>query len=87
MGVALLLLLSMASAAAPDPFAWLQPAVTIDAAARARIEQGEVMVRVLPAVDASGASPIHPRSTTSTRWCSATTTWTTSAAAGPAIAA
>jgi len=52
MGVALLLLLSMASAAAPDPFAWLQPAVTIDAAARARIEQGEVMVRVLPAVDA-----------------------------------
>jgi hypothetical protein len=35
----------------PDPFAWLQPAVTIDAAARGRLDRGEVTVRVLPGID------------------------------------
>ena len=39
------------AAAASDPFAWLQPGVTIDSAARSRLNRGEVMVRVLPAVD------------------------------------
>jgi hypothetical protein len=49
---ALLLLPVMVSARAPDPFAWLQPIVTMDTAARAHLAQGEVVVRVLPAVDA-----------------------------------
>src|SRR5215212_4963223 len=39
------------SAQASDPFAWLQPTVTIDAAARSRLDRGEVIVRVLPTVD------------------------------------
>jgi hypothetical protein len=34
-----------------DPFAWLQPAVTIDGPARTRIDSGEVFSRVLPAPD------------------------------------
>ena len=34
-----------------DPFAWLQPVVTVDAAARGRIARGEVVVQILPAVD------------------------------------
>src|SRR5437773_2242104 len=49
---ALLMLPAMAAATAMDPFAWLQPVVTIDAAARTRLDRGEVIVRVLPAVDA-----------------------------------
>jgi hypothetical protein len=49
---ALLLLSGVVSATPPDPFAWLQPTVTMDAAARARLDRGEVVVRVLPAVDA-----------------------------------
>jgi hypothetical protein len=39
------------AATAPDPFGWLQPAVTIDGAARSRLDRGEVIVRVLPASD------------------------------------
>jgi hypothetical protein len=39
------------AATALDPFAWLQPAVTIDRAAQGRLDRGEVIVRVLPAVD------------------------------------
>ena len=50
--VALLLLPVMASATAPHPFAWLQAGVMMDAAARDRLDRGEVIVRVLPAVDA-----------------------------------
>lgn len=34
-----------------DPFAWLQPVVSIDAAARGRLDRGEVVVRILPAGD------------------------------------
>ena len=34
-----------------DPFAWLQPAVNIDSAARSRIERGEVVIRILPSGD------------------------------------
>ena len=49
--VAFLLLSVVASATAPDPFAWLQPGVMMDAAARDRLDRGEVIVRVLPAVD------------------------------------
>ena len=49
---ALLLLPSMASSTAADPFAWLQPAVTMDTAAREHLARDEVVVRVLPAVDA-----------------------------------
>ena len=44
-------LLPAAIAAAPDPFAWLHPAVTINRAARSRLDRGEVIVRVLPASD------------------------------------
>src|SRR5262245_4959232 len=36
---------------ARDPFAWLEPTVTIDHAARSRLDRGEVIVRVLPASD------------------------------------
>jgi hypothetical protein len=50
--VALLLLRAMAAGTAPDPFAWLQPVAVMDAEARIRLDQGEVVVRVLPAVDA-----------------------------------
>jgi hypothetical protein len=50
--VALLLLPVMSSATAPHPFAWLQPGVMLDAATRDRLDRGEVIVRVLPAVDA-----------------------------------
>jgi hypothetical protein len=50
--VALLLLPAMAGGTALDPFAWLQPVVTIDAEARHRLDRGEVIVGVLPAVDA-----------------------------------
>jgi hypothetical protein len=39
------------AATATDPFAWLRPAVTIDRAARTRLDRGEVIVRVLPAAD------------------------------------
>ncbi len=39
------------AAAASDPFAWLQPAVTIDRAARSHLDRGEVIVRVLSASD------------------------------------
>jgi len=46
-----LVLPAAVAAAASDPFAWLQPAVTIDSAARSRLNRGEVIVRVLPAVD------------------------------------
>jgi len=45
------LLLPATLPATPDPFAWLQPAVTIDRAARNRLDRGEVIVRVLPAGD------------------------------------
>ena len=48
--VAVLLPATLA-ATAPDPFAWLQPVVTIDRAARSRLDRGEVIVRVLPAGD------------------------------------
>jgi len=48
--VALCLPVALA-ATAPDPFAWLQPAVTIDGASRSRLDRGEVVVRVLPAGD------------------------------------
>jgi hypothetical protein len=48
--VALLLPAAFATAAS-DPFAWLQAAVTIDSAAQSRLNRGEVIVRVLPAVD------------------------------------
>ena len=34
-----------------DPFAWLQPVVTVDSAARGRIARGEVVVQILPADD------------------------------------
>jgi hypothetical protein len=34
-----------------DPFAWLQPVVHIDSAARGRIARGEVIVQILPAGD------------------------------------
>jgi hypothetical protein len=34
-----------------DPFAWLQPVVTVDSAARVRIARGEVVVQILPAGD------------------------------------
>ena len=33
----------------PDPFAWLRPGVTVDAAARGRLARGEVVVQILPA--------------------------------------
>ena len=46
--VALLLPAALA-ATASDPFAWLQPAVTIDRVARTRLDRGEVILRVLPA--------------------------------------
>jgi hypothetical protein len=49
--VALLLLPAALAATAPDPFAWLQPTVTIDRAARSRLDRREVIVRVLPAAD------------------------------------
>ena len=39
------------AATASDPFAWLQPAVTVDRAARSRLDRGEAIVRVLPAGD------------------------------------
>jgi len=39
------------AATAPDPFAWLQPAVTIDGASRTRLDRGEAVVKVLPAAD------------------------------------
>ena len=48
--VALLLPAALA-ATAPDPFAWLQPVVALDRAARSRLDRGEVIVRVLPAGD------------------------------------
>ncbi len=35
----------------PDPFAWLQPVVTVDAAARGRLARGEAVAQILPAVD------------------------------------
>jgi hypothetical protein len=35
-----------------DPFSWLQPVVSVDAASRGRIDRGEVVVRILPAGDA-----------------------------------
>ena len=34
-----------------DPFAWLQPAITVDASMRGRIDRGEIASRVLPAAD------------------------------------
>lgn len=50
--VVVLLAPVVVSAGGRDPFAWLQPAVTVDAAARARLDRGEVVAGVLPAVDA-----------------------------------
>jgi hypothetical protein len=38
-------------AAPDDPFAWLRPAVIVDPAARTRLADGELVVRVLPATD------------------------------------
>jgi hypothetical protein len=32
----------------PDPFAWLQPTVSIDSAARRRLDRGDVLARILP---------------------------------------
>jgi hypothetical protein len=46
-----LLLPAALAATAPDPFAWLQPVVTVDRAARSRLDRGDVIVRVLPAND------------------------------------
>jgi hypothetical protein len=46
-----LLLPAALAATAQDPFAWLQPAVTVDRAARSRLDRGEVIVRVLPTND------------------------------------
>lgn len=46
-----LLLSGVVAATAPDPFVWLRPVVTMDAASHARLDRGEVIVRVLPAVD------------------------------------
>lgn len=40
------------AAVAADPFEWLRPVITVDAALRSRIDRGEVIVRVLPSVDA-----------------------------------
>jgi hypothetical protein len=34
-----------------DPFAWLNPAVTVDAAMRGRLDKGDVVSRVLPSTD------------------------------------
>jgi hypothetical protein len=53
--LAALMLLRGDPAATPrpggDPFAWLQPVVTVDGAARTRIDGGETFSRVLPAPD------------------------------------
>lgn len=49
---ALVLLPVVVAGTAPDPFAWLQPVAAMDAAARIRLDRGEVVVGVLPAVDA-----------------------------------
>jgi hypothetical protein len=48
---AFLLCSGVVAATAPDPFAWLHPVVTMDAVSRARLDRGEVIVRILPAVD------------------------------------
>lgn len=49
--VSVLLLSGVVAATAPDPFAWLQPVVTMDAASQARLDRGDVIVRILPAID------------------------------------
>ncbi len=49
--IVMLLLAAALAATAPDPFAWLQPAVTVDRAARSRLDRGEVIVHVLPSDD------------------------------------
>ena len=50
--IAIAALIQLFAAAAPetprDPFAWLQPAVSIDAAARRRLDRGDVLARILP---------------------------------------
>jgi hypothetical protein len=49
---ALLLVSSgVATATNPDPFAWLRPAISVDATAQGRLDRDEVLVRVLPAGD------------------------------------
>src|SRR5262245_52353701 len=45
--IAALLFPAALAATASDPFAWLQPSVTLDRAARSRLDRGEVVVRVL----------------------------------------
>src|SRR5262245_31841236 len=70
------LLLPVALAAtASDPFAWLQPAVTIDRAARSRLDRGEVIVRVLPAGDGEigifAAARLDADAETLARWVNA----------------
>jgi hypothetical protein len=52
-GAAALLLLTpgVVTATGQDPFSWLRPAISIDAAALGRLDRGEVVVRVLPATD------------------------------------
>lgn len=52
-GAAVALLLPVAvGATTADPFAWLQPAITLDADARSRVNRDEIVVRVLPSSDA-----------------------------------
>jgi len=46
-GIVALLLPTALAATASDPFAWLQPAVTI--VARTRLDRGEVILSVRPA--------------------------------------
>src|SRR5262245_527053 len=73
--LAALLLPAALAATAPDPFAWLQPAVTIDRAARNRLDRGEVIVRVLPADDGEvavfAAARLDADAETLARWVNA----------------
>jgi hypothetical protein len=46
-----LLLPVVVAATSVDPFGWLEPPLTIDATTRSHLDQGEVVARVLPAVD------------------------------------
>ena len=48
---ALLSSTGMLHAAGADTFAWLRPAVALDAAAHGQLDRGEVIARVLPAAD------------------------------------
>ena len=65
----------MPPATGPDPFAWLRPAITIDATAQSRLDREEVLVRVLAAADGElavfAAAHVNSDPDTFTAWVNA----------------